>query len=64
MRLSITEKEAIIQLVERSDLGVTKTFQELGIHKGTFYRWYMAYLNKDSASLKPVANASRRQWST
>ena len=62
MRLSIAEKEEIIEVVERSELGVTKTLQKLGIHKGTFYRWYKAYLNKDSTSLKPIA--SRRQWNT
>ncbi len=65
MRLSKAEKEEIIQLVERSELGVNRTLQQLSIHKGTFYRWYKAYLNnKDSASLKPIASASRRQWNT
>lgn len=64
MRLSKAEKEEIIHLVERSELGVGKTLQQLGIHKGTFYRWYKAYLNKACANLKPVANASRRQWNT
>ena len=38
MRLSIAEKEEMIKLVERSELGVGKTLQHLGIHKGTFYK--------------------------
>jgi len=63
MRLSIAEIEEIIQLVERSELGVGKTLQHLGIHKGTFYRWYKAYLNKSQAE-QPGAKPSRRQWNT
>lgn len=61
MRLSVAEKEEIIQLVERSELGVGKTLQQLGIHKGTFYRWYKAYLNK-AAVEQSGAKPSRRQW--
>ncbi len=63
MRLSIAEKEEIIEVVERSELGVTKTLQKLGIHKGTFYRWYKAYLNKAEVE-QPTATPSRRQWNT
>jgi len=64
MRLSKAEKEEIIHLVERSELGVGKTLQQLGIHKGTFYRWYKAYLNKVTQTGEPVAKPSRRQWNT
>ena len=46
MRLNAEEKEEIIQLVNRSDLGVNQTLQELGIHKSTFYNWYHAYSQK------------------
>lgn len=63
MRLSVAEKEGIIQLVERSELGVGKTLQQLGIHKGTFYRWYKAYLNKAETE-HPGTKPSRRQWNT
>jgi putative transposase len=63
MRLSAAEKEEIIHLVERSELGVTKTLQQLGIHKGTFYRWYKAYVNKSEVE-QPMATPSRRQWNT
>lgn len=64
MRLSKAEKEEIIQLVERSELGVGKTLQQLGIHKGTFYRWYNSYLNKATGTKQPVVKPSRRQWNT
>jgi putative transposase len=63
MRLSVAEKEEIIHLVERSELGVGKTLQQLGIHKGTFYRWYKAHLNK-AEKMPPLVKASRRQWNT
>jgi putative transposase len=63
MRLSVAEKEEIIQVVERSELGVGKTLQQLGIHKGTFYRWYKAYLNK-AETIPSVVKSSRRQWNT
>lgn len=61
--MSVAEKEEIIQLVERSELGVGKTLQQLGIHKGTFYRWYKAYLNK-AEKMPPLVKSSRRQWNT
>ena len=44
MRYSAAEKQEIIYLVDRSELGVNKTLQQLGIPKSTFYKWYRAYL--------------------
>jgi putative transposase len=64
MRVSIAEKEEIIQLVERSELGVGKTLQQLGIHKGTYYRWYHAYLKKGTEGVQPVVKPIRRKWNT
>ena len=46
MRLSQSEKNEIISLIEKSELGVNATLKELGIHKSTFYNWYNAYLEK------------------
>lgn len=63
MRVSASEKEEIIRLVDRSELGVNKTLRELGIHKSTFYNWYRAYLKKGSAGLLPV-RSTRQQWNT
>ena len=63
MRLSITEKEEIIHLVDRSELGVNKTLQQLGIHKSTFYNWYKAYLAKGAAGLG-TQQKTRQQWNS
>jgi putative transposase len=63
MRLTVQEKEEIIRLVDRSELGVNKTLRELGIHKSTFYNWYKAYLKKGSSGLAPK-RTSRRQWNS
>ena len=63
MRVSAAEKEEIIRLVDRSELGVNKTLRELGIHKSTFYNWYRAYLEKGSEGLS-TKRVSRQQWNT
>jgi transposase InsO family protein len=63
MRVSAQEKEEIIRLVDRSELGVNKTLRELGIHKSTFYKWYKTYLAKGSEGLAPV-RSTRQQWNT
>lgn len=61
MRLSTSEKEQVIHLVERSELGVNKTLRELGIHKSTFYNWYRAYLEKGKEGLT-AKRSTRQQW--
>jgi putative transposase len=63
MRLTAQEKEEIIRLVDRSELGVNKTLRELGIHKSTFYNWYRAYLKKGSDGLS-AGRVTRQQWNT
>ena len=63
MRLTTSEKEEIIRLVDRSELGVNKTLRELGIHKSTFYNWYRAYLKKGADGLN-TGRVSRQQWNT
>jgi transposase InsO family protein len=63
MRLTTQEKEEIIRLVDRSELGVNKTLRQLGIHKSTFYNWYSAHLKKETAGLLPVQK-TRQQWNT
>jgi len=64
MRLTAAEKEEIILLVERSDLGVTRTLQQIGIHKSTFYNWYKAWSEKGPDGLKAKAGYKRQQWNT
>jgi len=63
MRFTAAEKQEIIHLVDRSELGVNKTLREFGIHKSTFYKWYKAYLDKGSAGLQP-ARKTRQQWNS
>ena len=63
MRLSVQEKQEIIQLVDRSDLGVNRTLRQLGVNKSIFYQWYTAYLNKGQEGLKARLR-TRQQWNT
>ena len=44
MRYSQAEKMEIIQLVEQSEWPATRTLEELGVPRSTFYRWYDRYL--------------------
>jgi putative transposase len=43
MHYSQNEKFDIINLVEKSDLGVLRTLKELKVNKTTFYNWYYRY---------------------
>jgi len=63
MRLSAQEKQEIIHLVDRSDLGVNRTLKELGIHKSTFYKWYKVYQAKGLLGLQPQKR-TRQQWNS
>ena len=64
MRLSASEKEEIILLVERSELGVNRTLKQLGIPKTTFYKWYNVYTEKGLVGLENKNPGSRRQWNS
>lgn len=61
MRLTASEKQEIIWLVERSDLGVNRTLAQIGINKSTFYNWYKAYLDNGSGGLEPK-HSTRQRW--
>lgn len=63
MRLTPSEKQEIIQLVDRSASGVNKTLLELGIHKSTFYKWYHAWLEKGPDGLYPKKR-NQQQWNS
>jgi len=64
MRFTASEKEEIIHLVTRSEIGVNKTLHEIGVNKSTFYNWYNVY-NKDGIDgLAPSKRASNRQWNS
>ena len=61
MRLTAAEKYEIIQLVDKSDLGINRTLKELGIHKSTYHKWYKSYLENNVDGLQPKKRL-RRQW--
>ena len=63
MRVTPAEKQEIIRIVERSELGVNRTLKELGIHKSTFYKWYHIYVEKGMDGLLPQKR-TRRQWNS
>ena len=63
MRVTPAEKQEIIRIVERSELGVNRTLKELGIHKSTFYKWYHVYLTRGMDGLLPQKK-TRRQWNS
>ncbi|MEA5080024.1 MAG: helix-turn-helix domain containing protein [Dysgonamonadaceae bacterium] len=63
MRLSAEEKVEIVEIVKRSELGVNRTLEQLGIHKRTFYNWYHAYNRGGIDSLKGKRQ-SKRQWNS
>ena len=46
MRLSASEKQEIIRLVEGSDLPVKLTLEQLDVPRSTFYDWYARYREK------------------
>lgn len=64
MRLSASEKEEIILLVERSELGVNRTLKQLGIPKTTFYKWHHVYTEKGLVGLENKNPGNRRQWNS
>ena len=65
MRLSASEKYEIIQMVDKSEIGVNKTLKEIGVNKSTFFKWYKAYCEKGIEGLQPHKRASsRQQWNT
>ena len=62
MRLSGSEKMAIIELVEGSDLSVRRTLAELGVNKSTYYGWYRRYLADGLDGLSDRRPVPRFQW--
>lgn len=64
MRYTSSEKQEIIEMVTRSEIGVNKTLKSIGLHKSTFYNWYKAYADHGIDGLEPAGRASRRQWNS
>lgn len=64
MRLTVSEKQEIIHMVTRSEIGVNRTLREIGINKSTFYNWYHAFSQHGVDGLLPNKRASNRQWNS
>lgn len=64
MRFTQSDKYEIILLVEKSQVSLTKTLAELGIHKSTFYNWYNAYLQKGYDGLADKPKGRKQYWNS
>lgn len=62
MRLSQNEKFEIIKLVDGSNESASRTLQELGINKSTFYGWYKRYLEDGYDGLASHKRDQNRVW--
>jgi transposase InsO family protein len=62
MRHSQSERMEIIQLVEKSELSIRKTLQELGVPRSTFYDWYRRYQEEGYAGLADKRTGPRQFW--
>jgi len=64
MRYTASEKQEIIELVVRSEIGINRTLKEIGLNKSTFYNWYKVYAEHGIDGLEPSGRSSRRQWNS
>ncbi len=64
MRYSASEKQEIIDIVVRSEIGVNKTLKEIGLKKSTFYNWYKVYSEEGIGGLAPSKRTSNKQWNS
>jgi transposase-like protein len=62
MRFTTAEKQELILLVDRSDLGVRRSCQELGINRSSFFNWYRLYKERGLVGLEPDRSRRRQQW--
>jgi len=62
MRYSASSKYEIIRTVEESALGISRTLDQLGIPKSTFYNWYNRYLTGGLDALADKKPAPRSVW--
>ena len=62
MRYTPSEKYEIIKLVEESDLSITNTLKNLGLHRSTFYSWYQRYQCDGVEGLVNKYCPPKKQW--
>ena len=59
---SVSEKLAIIRLVEDSELSIRRTLAEINVSRSSFYRWYRAYERDGYEGLDNCSRASPQHW--
>lgn len=64
MRFTASEKQEIIHIVTRSEIGVNRSLREIGLNKSTFYNWYKLYCDHGVDGLAPSKRDSNRQWNS
>lgn len=64
MRFTVSEKQEIIHMVVRSEIGINRTLKEIGLNKSTFYNWYNAYTEEGVEGLLPNKRCVNRQWNS
>lgn len=62
MKYTPAEKYEIIQMVERSDLGVKRTLQRIRVSKSSFYDWYNRYIDNGIEGLKSHSKRPHQFW--
>ena len=61
MRLTLSEKQEIINMAVRSEIGINRTLQEIGSNKSIFYNWYHVYSKHCVEGPMPNKRVSNRQ---
>lgn len=64
MRFNASEKQEIIKLIVRSDIGINRSLKEMNLNRSTFYNWYKVYSEKGIDGLIPGKRDSKRQWNS
>jgi putative transposase len=62
MRYRQAEKMEIIRIVESSEIGVTRTLEELQVNRSTFYEWYQRYRREGYDGLALKQPHPKRFW--
>lgn len=62
MRHTASEKSAISELVEASNVSVRQTLRELQISSSTYYSWYARFLKHGASGLASRASVANTFW--
>ena len=62
MRRTAAEKMEIIRLVEKSDLSIKRTLEQLDVPRSSFYHWYLKYQEAGIAGLQTKKFRQNQFW--